>query len=233
MNFLREYQQIFLIILQILCVIAAVISLISRNISSSRKIPLCLLELSTALLLLSDSLAYYFRGNTSQTGWWMVRISNFGIFLFSLCILFNFNSYLKQLTITKDKKRPLKLLYCDIFLAISLILLIISLFTKMYYSFDETNHYHRSSGIIITFFFPVIVLLLQLAFIIQNFKFIDIKIRFPLIFFTILPIITTIFQIFMYGLSLLNLTFGILSIILCICDAFIKDKADKLETKAP
>ena len=229
MNFLRNHQLNIMLMIQGICTIIALFILFTKNLTKSRKISIFCLEVSASLLLICDRFAYIYRGDVSQLGWWMVRISNFGVFCFSITIIYSFNLYLKDLLKAEIKlpKTPLSLILSDIFLVLSIFLLIISLFTKMYYTFDDTNHYHRANGIILCYLFPVIVLILQLYCILKHRKQLSKKILIPIILFTILPITATIFQIFMYRLSLTNIAISGMTVFIYIFE--IQETNDKIE----
>lgn len=229
MDFLRNHQLNIILMIQGICTIIALFILFTKNLTKSRKISIFCLEVSASLLLICDRFAYIYRGDVSQLGWWMVRISNFGVFCFSITIIYSFNLYLKDLLKAEIKlpKTPLSLILSDIFLVLSMFLLIISLFTKMYYTFDDTNHYHRANGIILCYLFPVIVLILQLYCILKHRKQLSKKILIPIILFTILPITATIFQIFMYGLSLTNIAISGMTVFIYIFE--IQETNDKIE----
>ena len=51
--------------------------------------------LMAAYLLLSDALAYFYRGNTSQVGYYMVRLSNFLVFVCNFSVSFFFFNSLR------------------------------------------------------------------------------------------------------------------------------------------
>ena len=96
-NFLRQYQLNIMLILSGICGILPVFVLSTNTISKKRKFILVLMELSASFLLIFDRYAYIFRGNVSNLGWWMVRISNFCVYFLSLFILYTFNLYLQDL----------------------------------------------------------------------------------------------------------------------------------------
>ena len=54
---------------------------------------LIFIEFFTGFLLLSDALAYLYLGNTSTTGWYMVRLSNFFVFICNFSVSFFFGFY--------------------------------------------------------------------------------------------------------------------------------------------
>ncbi len=202
------HQVNIMLAMQGICFAVAFFIIITKNLSKKRKLAIFLLELFSALLLTADRFAYLYRGNESQLGWWMVRISNFFVFLFSLTTLFSFNLYLKDLLTHEGslEKVPVRLVICDIALIIGAILLIIAQFNGMYYTFDATNHYRRAKFMLLCYLAPSIVFTLDFSCIIQYYKRFSKTIRIPIVLFSTLPIVATIAQIFLYGLSLTNMT---------------------------
>ena len=83
-NFIREYQLDIMLIMAGICTIQTVYVLLSKAINKRRKIALVLFSLGAAILLYSDRLCYIYRGDTSATGFYMVRICNFLVFFMSL-----------------------------------------------------------------------------------------------------------------------------------------------------
>ncbi|MCR4735878.1 MAG: HD-GYP domain-containing protein [Treponema sp.] len=172
-----------------------------------RRRSLILMEVYAALLLIMDRFAYIYRGDVSTLGYWMVRISNFSVYFFSLCIIHAFNLYLSDLFIHEGglKKIPTRLIATEVLFAIAVVYLIISSYTGFYYVFDEMNRYKRSNGFLVSYIFPCCIMVLQLSVIIQYYKKIVRSIRIPLLLFSVIPCIATVLQIFTYGLSLQNI----------------------------
>ena len=57
---------------------------------------------------------------------------------------------------------PYRLVAARIVLIIGMILVVISQFTGLYYTFDESNTYQRAPGFIVCYLVPIVTLLLQL-----------------------------------------------------------------------
>ncbi len=207
MEFLRRHQLSIMLFLSGICTVLAILSFFTKSMPKKRRRPLMFLELYAALLLIMDRFAYIYRGDITDFGWWMVRIANFSVYLFSLCILFAFNLYLVDLYTTEGglKRVPRRLKITEGFVAVGIIILIISSFTDFYYTFDSYNRYQRASGFLLSYFFPFVIILLQFSVIIQYYKRIPRFIRIPLLLFAVIPVIATILQIFTYGLSLQNI----------------------------
>ncbi|MBO7548974.1 MAG: hypothetical protein J6T77_03315, partial [Clostridia bacterium] len=65
------------------CLIAAVVIWISRSQNKILSYKMIALILVSALLMISDAIAWLFRGNPSEAGFYIVRIANFSAFLFA------------------------------------------------------------------------------------------------------------------------------------------------------
>ena len=207
-EYIRLHQLDIMLVLSSICVLLAFFAGITKSLSSRKRVGLLLTETSAAILLWADRLAYIYRGNTTELGWYMVRFTNFTVFLFTLFIIFAFNIYLEELFVAngKTKKVPRRLRAVAVLVAVGIILLIISQFTGWYYTFDETNHYVRGPLFIISYAVPLASLFILLSAILDLFYQLSRGIRFSLMLFTIIPIVASIAQIFTYGISLTNIS---------------------------
>lgn len=207
MEFLRQHQLNIMLVLIGICGMVALFVLVTNTFSAKRKRALFFLEVSATLLLVFDRFAYIFRGDVSTLGYWMVRISNFFVFLFSLTILHSFNSYLIDLCRDEAacKRLPVQLRICKVIVFLGVVSLVISQFTHFYYSFDSQNRYMRESGMALCYVFPFLILLLDFSVTLQICRKLPPLTSVSLIVFTIIPIVATVVQIFTYGVSLTNL----------------------------
>ena len=208
MDFLRQHQLNFMLFLSGICSILALLTFLSKALEKKRRIAIMMMEISASLLLISDRFAYLYRGDMSNLGFWMVRICNFLVYFFSQSINCWFNRYLIDLYTKEGQlpQTPIRLKLAGGILNISLLLLIVSQFTGLYYTFDEFNRYQRSAWFPLCYFLPLGSVFLQFSVIIQYYKRISKHIRFPLILFAVVPVVATIVQVFNYGLSLTNMT---------------------------
>ncbi len=207
MEFLRQHQLNIMLILIGICGVLAFLVSITKTLTPRRKHALLSLELCAMFLLVFDRFAYIYRGDISSVGFWMVRSCNFLVFFFSLSILYSFNTYLIDLFLREGnlKKIPKRLLLCKIVFVTGIGFLILSQFIHLYYYFDETNHYIRGSAFLLSYLFPILMLLLQFSVIIQYYTKLRRLIRIPLMIFAVFPFIATGIQFFTYGLSLTNI----------------------------
>ena len=209
MEFLRANQLDLMLLLSGSCCALSLLVIFSKAIPFNRRMALLLLELSCVVLLLSDRFAYIYRGDVSNKGYIMVRVCNFLVFAFSLLIQFSFTWVLKNLYRTvnyPNKINRITLRICDLLFILGEALVLISQFTGLYYVFDAYNRYERSNGIAVSYVISTLIMLLQLFFIIRNKRNLSIKMFVTLIAFTVVPLIATIAQIFLYGLSLTNIS---------------------------
>ncbi len=218
LQFIVDHQLNLMLMLSGICGIIAFFVAITTGMPVKRRIALVGVELSAMLLLMFDRFAYIYRGDTSTIGFYMVRISNFIVFFLTLGVLIFFNHYLIEL-LKEDasfKVIPRRLIYVDILVLIGMALVIYSQFTGFYYIIDENNYYRRSTGFIICYLFPVIVLLLLLSAIVHYGDKLSRGIRMSLFLFTAIPLVASIAQIFLYGLSLTNISIVLMGILLYI-----------------
>ncbi|MBR0307678.1 MAG: HD domain-containing protein [Mogibacterium sp.] len=205
---LRTYQIYIMIGLAGACAVLALMAGITKSVSHTRKIILVSMELGAMLLLLSDVDAYVFRGDTSTVGYYMVRISNFMVFFMSLHLIHTLNNFFIDLYRNEQRleRIPRRLYAAEIIYVIGIILLVISQFTGLYYTFDEMNQYQRAPGFIICYAMPLIMLFLQLSVLVKYHDKISRSLYTALLLFTVLPLVASVIQVFTYGVSLTNMT---------------------------
>ncbi|MBO6089827.1 MAG: HD domain-containing protein, partial [Lachnospiraceae bacterium] len=218
LDFFLTHQMNIMLMLSGICGILAFFVLFIKAISVKRKITLMTMEIGACVLLLFDRFAYMYRGVTSQTGFYMVRISNFLVFFMTLFTIFSFNHYLMDLYLNEGnvKKIPVRLHVVNCLLILGSLLLIVSQFTGLYYTFDEFNVYQRSSTYWLSYVFPMISFLMQLSVVIQYYTKLGPNIRVSLLLFTVMPLIVALTQYFAYGLSLTNITIVGMAVLLYV-----------------
>ena len=208
MDVLSQYQSDIMMVLSGICSVMGLFVYMTNTISQKRKVALMLIELSAMLLLIADRRAYIYRGDVSALGWWMVRISNFLVFFLTLVVIYGFNMYLIDLFTNEGglKAAPKRLKAARVLLMLGMAMVVVSQFTGFYYTFDETNRYQRAPGFIVCYVVPLTVMLLQLSVIWQYKKRLSRGMVLSLMLFSGLSVAASVLQVFMYGLSLNNIT---------------------------
>ncbi len=232
-EFLRTYQPDFMLLLTGICGLILLFSVTIKNLSSKNRTGFIYLNICATVLVLADRLAYVYRGNVSDTGYFMVRISNFLTYLCVLGIVFFYNMILKSIMaeVVPENAKIFRLKIVDYLLRVAVIVLCVSQFTGLYYTFDAANNYQRSSLNWIGYIFPLVTLLLQFSTVIQYRSRIIKGVRIILLLFDVLPIVASVIQAFVYGLSLVNITAALLVIFFyAIALKEMNRQADRSET---
>lgn len=215
-DYFRNHQLNIMMGLGSICLIITIFVLIAKTLTKRKKKIMLLLESSAAILLFSDRFAYIYRGDTSTLGFCMVRISNYLVFAMTLFVIQAVNLYLTDLLLNEAGLGfiPKRLRIAAYSVVIGQILLIISQFTGLYYTFDETNHYQRAPLFFICYIIPLLILFLLLSIVINYYKCLNRGIRTALVLFTLVPAVASIMQFFLYGLSLTNISIVGMAIVL-------------------
>ena len=150
-----------------------------------------------------ETLAYAFRGDSSQLGWWMVRVANFGVFLCNHLLLLFAAMFIIR-TIEKDGQ-PVSAAFKRAFaavIALGVVLLILSQAFGFYYGFDDQNSYHRESGYVVMLVILFAAMLSLLALTFKNRRRLTQIERTSFFMFETFPVVATVAQLFTYGVSL-------------------------------
>ena len=194
-----------------------------HNLKQNGRRTLIFLEFFTGFLLIWDALAYYYRGNTSEAGYYMVRLSNFFVFICNSSVSFFFCFYvcefIKQsrlsFTLLLNPKASVKAgipiqLFIVIFLCLAgIVLTIINQFTNIFYYFDANNIYHRSAFYPLSVALGLLPGLITLTMFLQNKKKLAKNVFISLLFYFILPLLGVILILIFYGFPWINISLGI------------------------
>ncbi len=216
LDFLKTHQLNIMLFLSGICGILVVLTVMTKTLSSKRRRILALLEAAAMLLLIADRYAYIYRGDPSPLGFWMVRISNFLVYFLTLYITHSFTLYMFDLFRNEGRLRiiPKRLYLCEILFVVGVVLLVISQFTGLYYTFDAQNTYQRARWNIVCFIVPIAITLVHVTLELQYRKSLGRVIAFSLILNSVIPLIASIIQLFAYGLSLTNMSIVGMAILL-------------------
>lgn len=179
--------------------------IMGRDFEARRTRILIELLISSLLLLLSDAAAWAYRSLPSELGFYAVRISNFLNFLsYDLCAAF-MSLYIMETVKTNKHNFEKRWVYSVLTIcSTSVALLILTQFNGFYYHFDASNTYIRSK------YYWVSVLLggmmiADLFIMTLHYRNKMNKSQFrPLMAYYLLPFIVMLFQLFNYGINLLN-----------------------------
>ena len=229
LELIKEYQLNIMLVMSSICALLSFFVLITRSLTAVRKCILMSIELSAMFLLIFDRFAYHYRGDTTDIGYHMVRISNFMVFFLTLAVILFFTMYLMNLFRVEGgvKLLPKRLYLSCALCGIAALMLVVSQFTGFYYTFDSLNQYKRANGFMICYLFPMMILVLDLSVILEYHKKIGKRLLISILLFSIIPVVSSVLQIFLYGISLTNITLVGLAVTLYVFS--LRDMNDKLE----
>ena len=211
------------------CLILAVAVYLIGDKKTKETSDLILIQLSSAIVLVCDSVAWIYRGNTTEVGYYAVRISNF------LCFVINYINlilYTRYTTVCIQKKVKLNR-YCDYLIKavylitiIEIVLVVISQFNHMFYNFDASNRYYRGKWCWLLQVIGIIGLLIDMIVLLYYRRTLK-KLKFwALLSYILLPILAEIILLFYYGLSLAYFAITISTIIMFM--SLLIEQTDKL-----
>ncbi len=205
------------------CLQVGVFLLSGHKLKNNSRRTLILIQIITSFLLIFDALAYIFRGNTSTTGYYMVRISNFMVFSLNYVAAFFFCFYCAEFIkseildfkILKSPRSaikrgiPIHLFVVFLICFIGVILTLISQFANLFYYFDEGNFYHRNSLYPLSVILGLLPGLITLVMILQSKKVLQNNVCISLIIYSLFPFAGIFLALFIYGISWINIGYGI------------------------
>ena len=130
----------------VFCILAAIYIRLYKAMARRMTDMMTALLLTSAVVNIADALAYFYRGNTTATGFYMVRICNFIVFAGMFVMLAEGNLLLDEALVSRGgggDKRLRDAVYAVC--ASAAALLILSAFAGFLYSFDGQNIYHRGA----------------------------------------------------------------------------------------
>ena len=215
MAFIRAHQLSFMLFMSGVSAILSFTMLISKFPTRKRKGILALMAFCVVLILLFERYAYIFRGNEEPIGFYMVRISNGFVFFLMLFILHLLTQYLKDILLNEGmmSRVPVLLRICEITFTAGAVLLVISQFTGLYYTFDEHNVYHRSPALAVSYVPCIIIVTLQIITVLRSRRRLSRGRFLSLLFSIILPTVASIIQLLSYGVSLTCMSLAFVVII--------------------
>ena len=172
------------------------------------------MQLASALLLLSDAIAWGTRGSMY---YYVVRVSNFFVFLMCDVIFLLFHHFVVLSLFKGDRTKNNSKIKIAYFLGVlSIVLVVISQFTHLYYYIDAQNYYHRNTYHFISIILPLLGVLIDFSLLIQYREQLSKTMFLSMMSYIVLPIISSIILIFYYGISLTNISISISMIFMFI-----------------
>ena len=201
------------------CLMAGVIAYIASEKTNGKRMWLTGLFLTQILELAFDSLAWIFSGNTTAAGYYMVRISNAGVYIFNYMLIVVSTGYLCA-SVKKKSEQWAGLWMASAVAGAGIALTVITQFYPLLYRFDETNHCMRCDWFFLAHAIALLGVVLELALLTKYRTSFEKNKLIVLYIYLLMPMIALIWQLFFYGISLLQIMNTISLMCLFMVDAF-------------
>lgn len=194
----------------IICVIFASFIVIGETRNTRWGKIMILLLLLMFSILVSDSVAWFYRGIEGTVAYWAVRISNYLVFALNYAIGYVFMLDLEVLLAAKQEclhpwvRRSMVIICLTGFLMVT-----VSQFTGFLYTIDAHNVYHRAGGYLIICAVALAMVLLMIGATSYYIWKKDLRRAVSLLVVFVLCLLATIIQTLFYGVSLVNLAMAV------------------------
>lgn len=210
------------IMLVILCICIWIITKVWQKDNQQPFHYIWVIDLLAVGLLVSDIFAIIYRGNTTTTGYYIVRVANFFnfffIYLISLYICF-FAEILFEYP-TTGKRR---ILTAKVIGIVAHVNNIINIFVPFVYSFDEQNRYYRKGGWYLNTFGQLVIIIMMATVAYELRKEIEPGLYRMLLVDIFMPLIATVVQIFIYGIAITNIAIAVAQLLLFLISFHYKE----------
>ncbi len=208
----------------IFCLIMSFCLFLSKNYNRERRKWMLSMQLATAVLLGGDTLSWIFNGSPGNLGFFMVRISNFCVFVMNDLILLFFQQYVGCHLFGEERKKNKWIRIASGIAVLALALVVVSQFTGLYYYFDAENVYHRNPGYMIALVLPLAGMIIDLVLLLRYRKKLTREIFFALSSYIVFPSVAALIQTVHYGISLMDVSVGCSMILMYITAASEQNK---------
>ena len=215
MSIRQIVNSVLLLWTSLFCAVAVLYFLAAKNYNAEKRKWMIGMQLSAGFLMLNDAVAYLFSGYPGRLGWWVVRISNFGVFFLTELTLLFFHRYICVTLLTEAERGEYKRVkVVDWAACVGLALVVLSQFTGLYYTFDIHNVYHRTARYPISMVIPVIGMVLDSSLLMEFQRRISNGMLLALGSYFVLLLIAVSIQAVRYGWSLIDLAIGLAMVLM-------------------
>ena len=215
----------------IFSLIAALCVFLSLSFEKNRRVLLLNMQLCTAILLFMDALAWAYRGVSGTVGFYMVRISNFLVFFLSDVLLLLYHLYLCDYLFRGTGRYPRRVKLVSMIASLGMLMVVISQFTGLYYTFDAYNTYHRSMMYPLSILIPFCAEAIDLTLLIQYRRKVSKATFICLLSYMVFPFMAMIALLFYYGISFMNIAICI-SMVLIFVTAIVEQSHELARKEA-
>ena len=207
-SYLIEHQVDIMLALSSICALIAFFTFISDSMAKRRKVSLLMMQIGAAIWLEADRIAYLYKNVPGKAGFYIVRLSNFFVFLMTVFVLTSISFYLADILRSECGvlKTPFGLKLSYGFGVVAMVLVVVSQFTGLYYTIDANNEYHRSPLFFISYIFPYMILVFQISVLAAYRKQINGRLAFSVLLFDVVCMLASLIQFLFYGVSFVDMS---------------------------
>ena len=199
------------------CLISTISIGINKNFDKKGSYNLIAIMLNSVGLMVSDALAWLFRGNITDAGYYVVRIANFAAFFFGFLMMPLVAEYITHIIKKRSGISGLYWKYIEwVLFGIGAVMLIVNAFTPFIYSFDATNTYYRLTLGMLPGLLAFIGIVITLGVVFEYLHYLQPFEKISTIIYLVLPVIAVIVQSVKYGISFTYLSLVISALMLFI-----------------
>ena len=184
------------------CLVSALIIGISSDFDKKGSLKLIALMLNSVILMVSDALAWLFRGNPGEAGYYVVRIANFAAFFFGFLTMPLVAEYLTHIIRKRSGIEGIYWKYVEWSLfIIGAASLIFNNYSEFIYTFDSRNTYYRLEFGMLPGVIAFIGIVITFGVVMEYLKYLRTFEKIATVIYLVLPIVAVVIQSFKYGVS--------------------------------
>lgn len=199
------------------CLVATVHISIIKNFDRTGSYKLIALMINSAVLMVSDAMAWLFRGSLTDTGYYMVRVANFAAFFFGFLSMPLVAEFITHIIKKRSGINGLYWKYIEwIIFIIGAVLLVINIFRPFIYGFDDRNTYYRLAFGVIPGCLAFVGIVITLGVVLEYISYLQPFEKIATIIYLVLPVGAVVLQTFRYGISFTYLSLVISALMMYI-----------------
>ena len=222
-------QLSFLLFEAVLCFVLTPLYVVTKDPLRVRKSVVISLNLTCSAMLLCEYLFYVYDGSRTPADLFMMHLVNAAVYYLILLLLLFYTMlvYLRlfgRFDLKSDMPCRTRLIAVCAIVVVGLVLVFVSNFTGIYYSFDSNNHYQIGPLFWLAAMLPTLGALLVATVIINHRAKMTTAQRLVLISYLILPLIGEVIQVCFFGSSLMNICMGLSVLMMFFENVINKEK---------
>lgn len=212
------------------CLVAAICAGITKDFDRKGSYRLIALMINSVILMVSDALAWFYRGLPGDTAYYVVRIANFAAFFFGFLTMPMVAEYITHIIKKRSGIYGLYWKYIEWILFIAgAVMLTVNAFKPFIYTFDARNTYYRLTYGMLPGVLAFVGIIITLGVVFEYIQYLQTFEKIATIIYLVLPVAAVILQTLKYGISFvyLSLVISVLMLFISFEVSYTKFNAEK------